>query len=322
MMKLFRSKVFLWSLAIAIAVVTFISFSTPIGGSFNDVVVLQENDIADHAPVRATLMRTAYDSAGANYIYARDLYGGFAPVKVDHAPDVQVGDIFVADVSFNRTANQYQWKQLVRVNPWMTFPLIQGLGELGRNMLFHVPMAMVAFIAFIVAMVNSILYLRKKKADYDRRARAASAAGLLFTILATVTGAIWAKFSWGSFWNWDPRQTSIFILLLIYFAYFILRSLLEESEDKKARVAAVYNIIAGVSMPFLFFVVPRITQSLHPGGGGDPAPLINLSGKVYADRTLVNMHWIAVLLYTFVYLWMSNLCSRILKIQERNVETY
>jgi heme exporter protein C len=322
MMKLFRSKVFLWSLAIAIAVVTFISFSTPIGGSFNDVVVLQENDIADHSPVRATLMREAYDSAGSKYVYARDLYGGFASVRVEAAPDVKQGQNFVANVGYDRSTAQYKWLGLVRVDPWMTFPLIQGLGELGRNMLFHVPMAMVAFIAFIVAMVNSILYLRKKKADYDRRARAASAAGLLFTILATVTGAIWARFSWGSFWSWDPRQTSIFILLLIYFAYFILRSLLEESEDKKARVAAVYNVIAGVSMPFLFFVVPRITQSLHPGGGGDPAPLINLSGKVYADRTLVNMHWIAVLLYTFVYLWFSNMYTRILKVQERNVETY
>lgn len=321
MTKLFRSKVFLWFLFIALAAITFISFSTPIGGSFNDVLVLQENDVPQ-APVRATLVREAYDSAGSKYIYARDLYGGQAAVKVDAAPDIRVGDVFVADVVHDRSNKGYLWKQLVRVNPWMTFPLIQGLGELGRNMLFHVPMAMVAFIAFIVAMVNSILYLRKKRADYDRRARAASAAGLLFTILATVTGAIWAKFSWGSFWNWDPRQTSIFILLLIYFAYFILRSLLEESEDKKARVAAVYNIIAGVSMPFLFFVVPRITQSLHPGGGGDPAPLINLSGKAYADRTLVNMHWIAVLLYTFVYLWMSSLYTRILKVQERNVETY
>ena len=321
-MKLFRSKIFLWSLFIALAAVTFISFSTPLGGSFNDVVVLRDNDIAKRSPVKATLLREAYDSAGSKFILARDLYGGVAPVKVEVAPDVREGEIFVADIEHDASTSQYLWRGLVRVDPWMTFPLIQGLGELGRNMLFHVPMAMVAFIAFIVAMVNSILYLRKKKADYDRRARAASAAGLLFTILATVTGAIWAKFSWGSFWNWDPRQTSIFILLLIYFAYFILRSLLEESEDKKARVAAVYNIIAGVSMPFLFFVVPRITQSLHPGGGGDPAPLINLSGKVYADRTLVNMHWIAVLLYTFVYLWMSNLYARILKVLERNVETY
>ena len=321
-MKLFRSKIFLWILAVAVAAVTFISFSTPIGGSFNDVVVLRDNDIAKQSPVRASLLRESYDSAGSKFILARDLYGGVAVVRVESAPEVRQGETFVADIEHDASSNQYLWKGLVRVNPWMTFPLIQGLGELGRNMLFHVPMAMVAFIAFIVAMVNSILYLRKKRADYDRRARAASAAGLLFTILATVTGAIWAKFSWGSFWNWDPRQTSIFILLLIYFAYFILRSLLEESEDKKARVAAVYNIIAGVSMPFLFFVVPRITQSLHPGGGGDPAPLINLSGKVYADRTLVNMHWIAVLLYTFVYLWMSNLYTRILKVQERNVETY
>ena len=321
-MKLFRSKIFLWILAVAVAAVTFISFSTPIGGSFNDVVVLRDNDIAKQSPVRASLLRESYDSAGSKFILARDLYGGVAVVRVESAPEVRQGETFVADIEHDASSDQYLWKGLVRVNPWMTFPLIQGLGELGRNMLFHVPMAMVAFIAFIVAMVNSILYLRKKRADYDRRARAASAAGLLFTILATVTGAIWAKFSWGSFWNWDPRQTSIFILLLIYFAYFILRSLLEESEDKKARVAAVYNIIAGVSMPFLFFVVPRITQSLHPGGGGDPAPLINLSGKVYADRTLVNMHWIAVLLYTFVYLWMSNLYTRILKVQERNVETY
>lgn len=321
-MRLFRSKIFLWFLAIAIAVVTFISFSTPIGGSFNDVVALQEAEMAYHVPVKATLLRAPYDSAGANYIEAKDLYGGIGLIKAQYAPDIHVGDIFVADVSFDKNSRDFIWNSLVRVNPWMTFPLIQGLGELGRNMLFHVPMAMVAFIAFIMAMVNSILYLRKKTADYDRKARAASAAGLLFTILATVTGAIWAKFSWGAFWNWDPRQTSIFILLLIYFAYFILRSLLEESEDKKARVAAVYNIIAGVSMPFLFFVVPRITQSLHPGGGETEAPLLNLSGKVYADKTLVNLHWLSVLLYTFLYVWMKDLYARVLKVQERGVEKY
>ena len=320
-MRLFRSKIFLWFLGIAIAVVTFISFSTPIGGSFSDVVALQEADIAYKVPVKATLMRS-FDSAGGVYLQAKDLYGGVGLIKSQHKQDVNPGEIFVADVSFDKGTRDFVWQSLVRVDPWMTFPLIQGLGELGRNMLFHVPMAMVAFIAFIMAMVNSILYLRKKRADYDRRARAASAAGLLFTILATVTGAIWARFSWGTFWNWDPRQTSIFILLLIYFAYFILRSLLEESEDKKARVAAVYNIIAGVSMPFLFFVVPRITQSLHPGGGDSEAPLINLSGKVHADKTLVNMHWLSVLLFTFVYVWMKDLYARVLRVQERGVDKY
>lgn len=321
-MKIFRSRIFLWLLAIAIAVVTFISFSTPIGGSFNDVVTLQENDIADRSPVRATLLQTAYDSAGTKFILAQDLYGGMMPVAIKAMPEIDRGQDFVAEISFDRNLNRYHFEKLVRVDPWMTFPLIQGLGELGRNILFHVPMAMVAFIAFVMGMVSSILYLIKRKAKWDRGARASSAAGLLFTILATVTGAVWARFSWGTFWNWDPRQTSIFILLLIYFAYFILRSLLEDTEEKKARVAAVYNIIAGVSMPFLFFVVPRITQSLHPGGGDSPAPLINLSGKVYADRTLVNMHWIAVILFLLLFLWIRDIYVRVLTIQEQRRETY
>lgn len=319
-MKLYRSKIFLWALALSLAFITYISFATPIGGSFEDVVVLKENDISDKTPVKATLLSVS-DSAGGKYIAARDLYGKSQSVRVSSVPDIGQGQEFVANISYDR-AQGYTFENLVAVEPWMTFPLIQGLGELGRNMLFHVPMAMVAFIAFLMAMINSILYLIKKKAVYDRRARGASAAGLLFTILATVTGAIWARFSWGTFWNWDPRQTSIFILLLIYFAYFILRSLLEESEDKKARVAAVYNIIAGVSMPFLIFVIPRITQSLHPGGGDSVAPLINLSGKVYADRTLVNLHWIAVTLYTLVYIWMKDLYARIVAVQERKRETY
>jgi heme exporter protein C len=187
-------------------------------------------------------------------------------------------------------------------------------------MLFHVPMAMVAFIAFLFGTVYSIQYLRKKDPDYDRRARAASAAGFLFTILATVTGSIWARFSWGTFWNWDPRETSIFILLLIYAAYFLLRTLLEEGEDKKARIAAVYNIIAFISVPFLMFVVPRITQSLHPGGGGVEAPIINLSGKVHTDRTLLNMHWISVTLFFIAFLWMKDLYTRILRVEDRQAE--
>jgi heme exporter protein C len=202
--------------------------------------------------------------------------------------------------------------------------MIQGLGELGRNMLFHVPMSMVAFIAFLMGTIYSILYLVKKDFDFDRRARAASTGGFLFTALATVTGSIWARFSWGTFWNWDPRETSIFILLLIYGAYFMLRSLLEESEDKKARIAAVYNIIAFVTVPFLMFILPRITQSLHPGGGGGiinaDAPIINLSGRTHTDPTLLDMHWISVLLFLLVFLWIKDLYTRILRLQDKKME--
>ena len=101
----------------------------------------------------------------------------------------------------------------------------------------------------------------------------------------------------------------------------MLRSLLEESEDKKARIAAVYNIISFVTVPFLMFILPRITQSLHPGGGGGvinaEAPIVNLSGKTHTDPTLLNMHWISVFLFLMVFLWIKDLYTRILRLQDK-----
>ena len=316
-MKLFRSNLFLWCLGIALAIQVFVAFETPIGGSFDDAVTLSMNGVQDITPIKATLLAPIWDSTGSHYAHLRDLYGGLGIVRIAQPIEVKVGDVLVLSVRYERQLKGFTLVDLIRVNPVMTFPMIQGLGELGRNMLFHVPMSMVAFIAFLLGTIYSILYLAKKDFDFDRRARAASAAGTLFTILATVTGSIWARFSWGTFWNWDPRETSIFILLLIYGAYFMLRSLLEESEDKKARIAAVYNIISFVSVPFLMFVVPRITQSLHPGGGGTEAPIINLSGQTHTDRTLLNMHWISVLLFFFVFLWIKDLYTRILRLQDK-----
>jgi heme exporter protein C len=325
-MRIFKSNIFLWCLGIALAIQVFVAFETPIGGSFDDAVMLAMNGVQDVTPVKATLL--SYDSS-ANVASFKDLYG--APGKVyisdtphsiyeSRGPQIKPGDVVVMSVRYDRLTKDFHEVEIIRINPVMTFPMIQGLGELGRNMLFHVPMSMVAFIAFFLGTIYSILYLVKKDFDFDRRARAASAGGFLFTALATATGSIWARFSWGTFWNWDPRETSIFILLLIYGAYFMLRSLLEESEDKKARIAAVYNIIAFVSVPFLMFVVPRITQSLHPGGGGTEAPIINLSGQTHTDRTLLNMHWISVLLFLLVFLWIKDLYTRILRIQDERAE--
>ncbi len=323
-MKLFRSNIFLWCLGIALAIQVYIAFETPIGGSFSDAKMLAMNGVQDVTPIKATLL--SYDPVTKLGRF-RDLYDDTGHVVMSdkaYATKAAVGDVLVMSVAYDKQTATNNLVDLIRVNPMMTFPMIQGLGELGRNMLFHVPMSMVAFIAFLMGTIYSILYLIKKDFDYDRRARASSAAGLLFTALATITGSIWARFSWGTFWNWDPRETSIFILLLIYGAYFMLRSLLEESEDKKARIAAVYNIIAFVTVPFLMFILPRITQSLHPGGGGGmaggEAPIINLSGKVHTDRTLLNMHWVSVFLFLFVFLWLKDVYTRILRLQDKQTE--
>ncbi len=324
-MRIFRSNIFLCCLGLALAVQVFVAFETPIGGSFEDAAMLSMNGVQDAIPVKATLLST--DSTGASF---KDLYGQSGFVRMTGKSygsfaSFKNGDILVVSVSYNQQAKSFDLVEVIRVNPMMTFPMIQGLGELGRNILFHVPMSMVAFIAFVLGTIYSILYLVKRNYDYDRQARAASAGGFLFTLMATVTGSIWARFSWGTFWNWDPRETSIFILLLVYMAYFMLRSLLEESNDKKARIAAVYNIIGMVSAFFLMFILPRITQSLHPGGGslvgkGPEAPLLNLSGKTHIDRTLSNMQWISVLLFLMVFLWIKDMYTRVLRLQDKREE--
>ena len=155
---------------------------------------------------------------------------------------------------------------------WMIFVIIgslyfsqeaSGFVSTSRVIFYHVPVAWVAVLAFLVSAVFSILYLRSKNLDHDIWASSSAGLGFLFSILATVTGSMWAKMEWGAFWNWDPRETSILILLLIYAAYFALRSALE-SREQKAQLSAVYSILAFVTVPFLIFIVPRILFTLHP----------------------------------------------------------
>ena len=321
-MKIIRSYPFLYLLGAALAVAVYFSLSTPIAGNLGDVVTLKMNGSSATTPVKLHVLRESYDSARVSYVVASDPNGSTARISLPGGTKFKKDDIVIAEIGYTPSESRFEVISVERVNPLLSFAFIPGLGELGRNMLFHVPMSMVAFLAFFMGTVYSILYLIKKDPSFDRSARASSAAGTLFTLLATITGSIWARFSWGTFWNWDPREVSIFILLLIYFAYFILRSLLEEAEEKKARIAAVYNIIAFVSVPFLMFVIPRIKQSLHPGGGGGEAPIINTSGKVvHTDPTLLDMHWINVLLFVLLFLWMKDLYTRVLSIEARRLES-
>jgi len=111
---------------------------------------------------------------------------------------------------------------------WYEFPLIDGLGENAKIIFFHVPTAWLTVIAFLMSTIYSIKYLRKKNLDDDAKSYSAAQLGIIFCILATVTGSVWSKFAWGSFWSWDPRQSSIFALLLIYGAWFALRSAVEQ----------------------------------------------------------------------------------------------
>ena len=186
-------------------------------------------------------------------------------------------------------------------------PESPGLGQMARIIFLHVPTAWLSVLAFLLSMIYSVQYLVKKDIVYDIKAYSASGIGFLFCILATVTGSLWAKFMWGSFWNWDPRETSIFILLLIYGAYFSLRSAIENREQK-AKLSSVYAIIAFVTVPFFIFILPRIVQTLHPD------PLINTTGKINMDSSMLRVFLFSLFSFTLLFVQILNLKIRLEKL--------
>lgn len=190
---------------------------------------------------------------------------------------------------------------------WYEMPIVPGLGDKARIIFFHVPLAWVSVIAFISSLYYGIKYLRTKEFNADIKSVTAASLGFLFCILATLTGAVWAKFSWGTYWNWDPRQTSIFILLLIYGAYFTLRSSIE-NEDKKATLSAVYSVIAGLTVPFFIFIMPRIVASLHPD------PIVNPQAKIHMNPTMLIIFLLSLIGFSGIYIWMFMLKVKFLNL--------
>lgn len=184
---------------------------------------------------------------------------------------------------------------------WYEFPLIMGLGENAKIIFFHVPTAWLTVIAFFMSTVYSVKYLRNKDLVDDIKAHSAAQLGMVFCILATITGAVWAKFAWGSYWSWDPRQTSIFALLLIYGALFALRSAVEV-EEKRAALSAVYSIIAFVTVPFFIFIMPRIMRGLHPGSADDTNAGTVVNFKMNGNMLLI--FFLSLIGFTILYYWM------------------
>jgi len=200
----------------------------------------------------------------------------------------------------------------VIVGAFFYAPLAQGfIGESSRILFFHVPMAWVSFVAFIAGGVWSLLFLfRGRRPKDDRAAAAAVELGLIFGVLATITGALWARIMWGAYWNWDPRQTSIVVALLFYAAYLALRSAVED-RDTRARLSAAYAVLGLVVAPFLFFIMPRIMFSLHPQS------VINAQGKIEVESRMVQVLLAGSAGFTALFFWVHNLQCRIQALSDR-----
>ena len=189
-------------------------------------------------------------------------------------------------------------------------PLVPVLGETTRVLYFHIPAAWVTVLALGWSMVNSLLYLRSRKLERDDHAAAAAEIGLRFCVVATISGSLWAKAMWGASWNWDPRETSIFFLMLIYAAYLALRSAIDEPV-RRARLSAVYSAIAFVAVPFLIFVVPRVYFSLHPD------PIINPRSKIDMDSRIRVVFFALLLGFSGLFFWVQSLRVRVARLERR-----
>jgi heme exporter protein C len=199
----------------------------------------------------------------------------------------------------------FLWVTVTIIAGFLWAPLAQKLEEYTRIMYFHIPAAWVSVVAFATAGYAAIRYLGNRDPIQDARSLAAVRLGLVFCVLATVTGMLWAKAMWGAYWNWDPRQVSIFFLILIYGAYLTLRAAVEDP-DRRARLAAVYALLAFVTVPFLMFVAPRMSSfSLHPD------PIINESGKMDMHPRMLGVFLSAAAAFTVLFYWMLSIEVRI-----------
>ena len=196
----------------------------------------------------------------------------------------------------------------------ITFPYRNILYETIRNLYYHVPLWFAMFLLFIGAVVYSVKYLIKFNPEYDQWAVALTSVGILYGVLGLLTGAVWAKNTWGEYWSWDVKQNMTAVGLLIYGAYFVLRASFDDPE-KRARVSAAYNVFAFATLVPLLYIIPKLTDSLHPGAGGNIA-----FGSQDLDHTMRLVFYPAIIGWALFGLWIASLVCRINRLRERILE--
>ncbi|MCY4367659.1 MAG: cytochrome c biogenesis protein [Chloroflexi bacterium] len=197
---------------------------------------------------------------------------------------------------------------LMLVNLYLIFlvaPTDAVLGEVQRVFYFHVPIAIVSFVAFFVVFVASIGYLVTRKSKWDSVAHAAAEVGVVFVSLALLTGIVWARPVWGVWWTWEPRLTTTLILWLIYVAYLMLRSYVP-NKSQGALYAAGLGIIGFVDVPIVYYSV-QWWRSIHPSAVVGP---LADAGALEPIMQWVLFYSLAVFLLLFLYLLLERMHLR------------
>lgn len=213
------------------------------------------------------------------------------------------------------------WKIAVAV--WMTLVILVGfsiripeipvLEQSARNLFLHVPMWFTMFVAFFTGLVHSIRYLNTPDPDRDRKAASATLVGIVFGVCGLITGSLWARFTWGTWWTFaEPKMNLAALAMMVYVAYFVLRSAFDDAE-MRAKLSAVYNVFAATTIPFLLYIIPRQLQSLHPGAEGNPA---------FSEITAMELRIIfypAVIGFIGLAFWLIDLTVRYKRLKAKRV---
>jgi heme exporter protein C len=193
-------------------------------------------------------------------------------------------------------------------------PRLPILNETIRNLFYHVTMWFAMMILMTASVVYSIKYLRSGKELDDAKAKIGAEIGLFLGVLGIATGSIWAKFTWGAYWINDPKLNGAAVTILAYFAYMILRNSFDD-EEKRAKISAVYNIFAYVLLIVFLMILPRMTDSLHPGNGGNPA-----FSQYDLDNTMRIIFYPAIIGWTLIGVWLGELKLRLHKLRIKKLE--
>lgn len=180
-----------------------------------------------------------------------------------------------------------------------------------RNLFFHVPMWFTMIALLLFSFIKSIQTLNNKNSfnlTFDAEAAIFANTAMLFGVAGLLTGMVWAKNTWGAYWTPDPKLNAAAVAMLLYAAYFVLRSSIVD-EEKRARISAVFNIFCFPIFVVLVFILPRLTDSLHPGNGGNPG-----FNSYDLDSRLRMVFYPAVLGWIFIGFWIADIGKRMKKL--------
>ena len=190
-------------------------------------------------------------------------------------------------------------------------PNLPVLRESIRNLYFHVCMWMSMMTFFIISVYYAIKYLLKPLPKYDLISFEFARIGFVYGILGLITGSVWANYTWGEPWSNDPKQVGALISLMIYTSYFLLRNSILQP-NKKAKLSAVFNIFSFAMLFPSIWIIPRLVESLHPGGMGNPA--MNTSD---VDINMRIVFYPAIIAWTLLGVWIASLRIRISNLQNK-----